>query len=537
MVTLGSVPRFLGSKPGVIVLSASALVALWFAAYGGFVFFSDSPTFFHYADQLVHYRVGSYYYTVGYPLIIAISGYPVTGSLRPLLAIQATFAALTPWLAFRTFAPFDRRAAFVAGIVCLASLTPFFFENTFFHDGTCLFFAFLSLTLASIFFATAQSRYIHLSAASATFAYFAQPGAIGFLAGCLCGFGLYGLFDRRQLKHVGAAVGIFAALVVGFSTFQHWALRKEGSPLRAEQLGRRLFFDEYLEGSPYGGFAGPAAEQLKHAIVEFFASPSYPANIPYVRTRLHWGGNYQDLFGQYDGRAADLVDRMFSKPNRIYYETLQIMPDLSNGPPDRLFLHAALAYLYQHPIIVLGFVWRNLVDYAVGPPWQCVGDVVFPACQSPEGTQFYPAILMSPAVVLAPGRMPDKAYRLLTTRQVSPRLAVAASIWQWVYNDLRIPLLASMLLGLIASFWGPRQLRWTMTTVIAVYAANLFVFSLFEEPELRYQVVGISITAFAAGPGLYFLLLWAARAVAPARWRDGIRPIWLRKKVPRYGAS
>ena len=149
--------EFLDGKAGAAILAASAVVSAWFAAYGGFVFFGDSPMFFVYANQLFHYlHPGNNWYTIGYPLLILLTGFPVTGSLVPLLVVQAIFAALTPWLAFKTFAMFDRKAGIIAGIVCLASLTPFFFQNTFFHDGACLFFGFLSIAFASAFFAVSR---------------------------------------------------------------------------------------------------------------------------------------------------------------------------------------------------------------------------------------------------------------------------------------------------------------------------------------------------------------------------------------------
>ncbi len=92
-------------------------------------------------------------------------------------------------------------------------------------------------------------------------------------------------------------------------------------------------------------------------------------------------------------------------------------------------------------------------------------------------------------------------------------MRAADSAWQWIYYDLRLPLLVSMLFGWVASFWGPRELRWTLGSFVAAYVANLLVFSLLVEPEFRYQMVGISMCAFAAGPGIYVLLSWLARAI------------------------
>jgi hypothetical protein len=112
--------------------------------------------------------------------------------------------------------------------------------------------------------------------------------------------------------------------------------------------------------------------------------------------------------------------------------------------------------------------------------------------------------------------MPDRAYGFLTSRQVSEGILMRAAdnTWQWIYYDLRLPMLGAMLLGWVASFWLRRDLRWTFGTIIAAYIANMLLYSLLVEPEFRYQIVGISMCAFSAGAGIYLILLGVARATA-----------------------
>jgi hypothetical protein len=161
----------------------------------------------------------------------------------------------------------------VSGIVCLASLTPFFFQNTFFHDGTFLFFGFVAIAFASAFFASRRTRYLYLSLASAAYSYFAQPAGIGFVIGYTSVFALFALYDRRQIKHVVAAIAFFLVSLASFSTFQKWSLRHDGSPAVTSQLGRVLFFNEYILGSPYGGFTGVAADELRRRLVDSLEVP------------------------------------------------------------------------------------------------------------------------------------------------------------------------------------------------------------------------------------------------------------------------
>ena len=508
-----AVARILGGKPGAAILGLSALVAAWIALFGGFVFFIDSVDFFDYAARLVHFRIGSYYDAIGYPLLIRFTGFTRTGSLIPVVVCQAVFAALTPWLAFRTFAPLDRKIGVAAATVSLASLTPFFFQNTFFHDGLSLFLGFLSITFASMFFHFQRSRYIHLSSASAMCAYLTQPAVIGFFLGCWGAFMLFALRDRRQIKHVLAALGIFAATIFCVSTFEKWSMREDHLADSPSLLGRQIFYNEYLRGAPNASFSGSAADELRAALVRYFGHSSARLH-SYIAEKFEGRTDvYQRLFGQYEGRPVELVRQIFAQPNHDYFDVMWNFPDLPDKLPDSMFLHASLAYLYFHPGVVAGYVSRNLIDFMAGSPWRCTGDQVFPACRIDERVTFYPAL---DSVTLAPGRMPDNAYRFLIARRVSqgfPMLA-AASMWQWIYYHFRLPLLGAMLLGWVASFWVSSALRWTLGAFVVAYIVNLTVFSFLAEPGLRYQIVGISMCAFAAGGGACLILNCLVRAAA-----------------------
>jgi hypothetical protein len=520
MNRFGVAARVLGGIPGVATLVASSLVAAWFAIFGGLVFFIDSVDFFHYADRLRQLSMGSYFDTVGYPFLIVLTGFTRTGSVVPLLILQAIFAAIVPWLAFKTFEPFDRKAGAVAGAVCLASLTPYYFQNEFFHDGTCLFFGLLSIALASMFFHFHNARYIYLSISSATYAYLVQPAAIGFFVASWATFMLFSFFERSKAKHVLAASAIFAATAFGVSAFEKSAMRHYSLTQPPSQLGRQIFFNEYLRGARYAKFRGPAADDLRNALVDFFAkSPPYLHG--YISGKLeNKDGTYQRLFGRYKDQPHELVREMFDEPNLAYFEVMWNLPDLPDKVPDRLFLRASLEYLYSHPLVVARYVSRNVVDFAIGPPWICSGDKAFPECRYMQIPAFPTAL--SHQVVLARGRMPDKAYRFLTGRQASQGvlMKVAAGGWRWVYDNLRLPFVIAMLLGWVASFWNSSTSRWALGALVGAYGVSIALFSFLVDPQLRYQVLCFSICAFGAGAGAYFVLFCLIRAAALMRFRN-----------------
>jgi hypothetical protein len=104
-------------------------------------------------------------------------------------------------------------------------------------------------------------------------------------------------------------------------------------------------------------------------------------------------------------------------------------------------------------------------------------------------------------------------------------MLAAVRAWSAIYEYGRPVLLAAMVFGWIASFWGPSSgLRWTLGAFIAAYFANMLVFSLFVQPEYRYQIPGLAMCAFAAGPGIAMILSWLARALAPLGMRK-IQPV------------
>ena len=504
-VALNAIWRSLGGLAGAALLLSSALVALWLSVFGEFVFFVDSTVFFENADSLLRLWPGNYHFAPGYPLLIALTGFPWTGSLWPLVLVQATFAAIIPWLAFKTFAVFDRTAGIAAGFVCLVTLTPFFFQNTFFHEEMFLFFGFLSIALASLFFANRRPKFIYFSLASASIAYFTQPAVIGFVVGCAGAFTLFVLYHRMTLKHVAAALGIFIVLTIAFSKLQD--LRHH---VHRAHIGRQLFFNTYLRSAPYGGFdiSTPAGAELRRQLLAFFAESfagsAFNDALPFIEARI--GDDYQELFGQYVGRSAELVDRMFARPNKEYFEVFYDLPDKYPGAfSDELFFRASLSYIYRHPIIAFRYTLGNFVDLTIGRPWSCVGRAPFPNCRARENISFYPAELHQ--VVLTSGRMPDRAYNFLISRIAPGALVQSADIfWRQNYRKLQILSLTFMFLGWVASVWKAARSRWTLGAFVVAYVSNVLVFSFLVEPQFRYQVTTIAMCAFAAGAGIYVLL-------------------------------
>jgi hypothetical protein len=500
-----------GGWPGLGLLAVSAVIAAWIAACGGFTFYRDAVVFFDNAEALFHFDVGNYIFTPGYSLLILLTGYLFTQSLVPLLWVQAIFAALTPWLAFRTFLAFDRRAAVAAAAVCLLSLTPFLFEDMFYHDGTFIFCGLLCSSFAAAFFSTGKGRYVYLSLASAVFAYWAQAAMVGFLVAYVGAFAAYAMSNRGQWKHVALAIGMVVALTGAEAAWEEQALGVKGQV--GGESGRQLFYHEYLRGVPIVPFAGPAFTALHNALVDHFTGhPLAGDRDQLVSLTSKLGGSYEELFEPWEQHPEAFVDQMFARPVRPYYELMYRMLGLPDGVPDKVFLRASVEYLYRHPLAVTQYWWRNLADFVWGPGSVCKGDRSFPDCLRFTPTAFLPAQLDGVAQMI-PGEMPENARVFLGERQGSqgPLMRLAAGWWRIVYGDLRPVLLALAAIGWLASFRGPRGLSWTLGAFLVAYVSTMLVYSLLADAIFRYQAVGVAMLSFVAGQGLWSIVVFASQ--------------------------
>ena len=500
-----------GGWPGLGLLAVSAIIAAWIAACGGFAFYGDAVVFFANAEALFHFDVGDYTFAPGYSLLILLTGYLFTQSLVPLLWVQAIFAALTPWLAFRMFLAFNRLAAVAAAAMCLLSLTPFLFENMFYHDGTFIFCGLLCSSFAAAFFSTGKGRYVYLSLASAVFAYWAQAAMVGFLVAYVGAFTAYAMSNRGQWKHVALAIGIVVALTGAEAAWEERALGVRGQV--GGESGRQLFYHEYLRGVPIVPFAGPAFTVLHNALVDHYTGHPLAGERDYLSTLTsRIGGSYEELFEPWEQNPEAFVDRMFARPLRPYYELMYGLAELPDSVPDKVFLWASVEYVYRHPLAVMQYWWRNLGDFVWGPGLVCKGDRSFPDCLRFTPTGFLPA-QPDEVVQMVPGMMPERARVFLSERQGSqgPLMRLAAGWWSIVYGDLRPVLLALAAIGWLASFRGPRGLSWTLGAFLAAYVSTMLVYSLLADAVFRYQAVGVAMLSFVAGQGLWSIVVFASQ--------------------------
>jgi hypothetical protein len=491
------------------VLAISAVLAVFLALRGGFTFFGDSYTYFLYADLVAHGKLEPYLYvrTAGYPALLILSGYTLSHSVVGILALQAVFAVLMPWLVYATFAQFDISMGVAAAAVCLCSLTSFFFQNTLYPDGTYLFFVFAALYFLGRSIVAGKQGGVYLCFACLGCACFLRPAGVALVAAFAV---LVLILYRRWIPQLVVSLVALALVGGGFNYFERVSLG--GATLRG-MSGRQLFLNAYLRSADSGGFLvkGHTFESLERDLRSFFSSDPARSDPPSWGHELPPETAY-DLYGQYRNDPPAIVARMFREPEFLYYWALYSFGDRNAGG-DREFQILWLRYLQEHPLIVGRYVLENFTDLAVGQSWT-YGPGVYPKNREIQSSEFWPIVQN----VSNGGPMPTATMKFLDARGAAGGAPAVILSRFWLIDYAARPVfLALMIAGWLAALRESRELFHAMTVVLVAYLANTLLLSLLVDPEFRYQIEGMALSTFSAGAGAYVVVRQIARSAPSTR--------------------
>ena len=172
-------PRFLHTKTlDLIVLGfLSSIVSLVILVWGEPTWYADSHSYIQFAETFSRrfYAPTLYWRTVGYPLVIILSG-AMTGSLLGLFILQAAAGAAIPVLSYLALAQTSRATRLAAGLVSIASLTPYCFIKTVYPDQFYIV-SLVLITVLTIRWTTIRqtSAWIYIIAAFGTFLTWLRP--------------------------------------------------------------------------------------------------------------------------------------------------------------------------------------------------------------------------------------------------------------------------------------------------------------------------------------------------------------------------
>ena len=98
---------------------------------------------------------------VGFPILLVLSGYTLTGSFIGITLIHAVFAALMPVFIYAALQPFSTSVAYYSGQTANLCLGSFLFIKFIHHDQAYIFTIFLMLMFLSVFLTRGAYKYLY----------------------------------------------------------------------------------------------------------------------------------------------------------------------------------------------------------------------------------------------------------------------------------------------------------------------------------------------------------------------------------------
>lgn len=500
--------------PGATILATSAAVAFLIFLTTGPVHFSDSSTYFAYSIAMSHFTVDTdaWFRTAGYPLLITATLYPWTFSMIGVLAVQALFAALIPWLIYRILL-YARSTPFAVfgALLRILTLLPYQFQNLLYSDQAEMFLGILFCYLLIRFqFSPNTKNMIWMFLAYAYVSFFRPPSLLLYLL-LLLVVGVAAWSDRRKrfyyLKPFAALSMGVGCLFVCASALNSY-LYAQIDTQQPSMMGRTVFFNPFVDSvGVEGAFQdGTHTKLLRNKLLDFFReAPPNMRDFRYLRPQI------ADRFNQYQSQPEEMVNALMRDRTVNTFWAIFVIANVYFGDDhaDSLFMSVAVEQYRLHPIILCNVIEIGLLYYLGlrgfgGPP------SFFPFTFISEHDNGY-------AIVDPQAGMATYASRILGERAadviVEPVVAYATEIFPRLFTAI-LPLAAAITgLGIVIAIFGGRNFREgspelpVFLTALSVYLFYVGPMMLLVNPQFRYVVPSVLLLVISALISLRMLLL------------------------------
>lgn len=537
------------------------IFALFFLFAAKTWFPGGAAQFFQYTDAIIHGGTlppSIAQRDAGYPLLIILSGYPITGSLIGVLLLQAAFAIISPLLIYKALQELSPTIAFYSGLLSIFSCTPFYFMKMIHHDQTYIFFSILVLSLLMIFVQTKQPRYLYFFIIAAAGASLARPAGNALVPIFLL---VSYIAARGRILHYAGCLTIFVALVAVYAWHRDVIFDVKHGGAMPSYTGEQIFYDPYVNALDYGIRLSPKAigPNFEHVIEHLRAKlQPTPETSNFISNEI--AGNYTDATRRpfadaniLPFTADQLIGLVLSVPNYEYYNLL------CDADDDPVLLKATLEMIRTYPGLVLRYFTRNLLHFIFDPGFKHSRYNLNPF--SHEGLIFWPAFEdVSPqdeALTSRAVRELNVDNTLELPIAIQHLFARVQTRWLWYYgifiNILSVLMCVAWitamvgLAGLLLRWWaGPRNpINWDLKSqfpfgslLASIVLASLFfgynaaLTSLFVEPDYRYREMVDLQAIVIAGLGAVSVLRWlnvalnrSSRVYDARRWTEWTAPI------------
>ena len=416
---------------------------------------------------------------VGYPLLLALSGWPWTRSLQGIVAIQVAMAAIMPILAYTCILPFNRAVAVCVGVAAAFSLGPVFYMKMIHHDQAYVFWVLATGTALIAFIATNKGKYLYLFTGCCLAATLTRPAGV-LLFPLLLAVAFWAS-RPRLIRHFVAVMLIFIAAIACYHEYRQHLFGD------ASYTGAQLFYNPYMNARDYhvrlDPSANPALARLDGDLAVALADPKFLAD--------HVGAEPPEAAAAlFDGVSPE---RIWAEPNWEYFMLLS-----DAEADDHVLLGAAVALMAAHPVMVARYTARNFLLFLFDPGWAHSRYNALPLNYG--GLDFLPGVsaiadvergVIGPLAVAEASALPHPFLFITPLWKAGYKLGVPAGmvlvLAGWVAVAWRRPSRA-----FVAAF--------AIVTALILYEAAIT--GLFAEPSYRYADFVITLRVLAAGFGV-----------------------------------
>jgi hypothetical protein len=324
--------------------------------------------FLFYADAIAHGKLLPPQFAqrdIGYPLVILLSGYTITGSLLPLAAMQAGFAILLPTFIYVAIDRFSQPVAYSTALFAIGSLAPVYFMKLIYHDQSYIFFMMLMISVLVAYLHTQKVRYLYYFTAAAIAASLTRPAGNLLVPPFLA---IAYLSAHVRLVHYA----ICAVIIIGAAGLYQWhryeIFNMRAQPSMPSYTGQQIFYGLYINSAEFGVHLTPQLGPNMHAIADALhrALQPSPAESRLVK-RIYSEGQSLEFAQHYiDPFTADeLLRQAFADPSYEYYTLM-----CESEPNDRLFLKASWEIFSNYPLYFIRYTLRNMVVFLLRPGYR-----------------------------------------------------------------------------------------------------------------------------------------------------------------------
>ncbi len=391
-----------------ILLAAAIFFQALYLLIIPLAFEGDAAMYFRYAKTFIGAEGGggAYYRAPGFPFFLALSGQLLFSSFIPTVALHAVMGVLSPLLFYRTLAPLNRWAAFIAAVAFILSTTPFYGAKIMLPEQLFAFLIVAGFYGFSRYYFARDVRFLHLSLLcffAATFTRW-EANPLLFISVIV----LFFIVRKRahHLRHLALAAGLLAVLATGWSAARSYALNGDMSLLGSfhNWAGRQSFWmiywgprrilrnweelldwqdpdetelsmppqfiqpPDYERARPFvRPENGPHTKKLRELIVAAFAEEPWRYRVvESLMANAHQSPGkphrdlYHESFGQFDGDPQAFADNFFANANSYYTD---FVPHVLKGriglvEMDRLLGSVFLETVTAKPVLVPLFMIR-----------------------------------------------------------------------------------------------------------------------------------------------------------------------------------